>query len=264
MKNVRLETVDALIKTLCGLPNPYIFRGHADASWLLQSTLERLIGAKWNKEEADRYESYSLQKFKAKYHLYDRENVEPTSKLAWLSLMQHYGVPTRLIDFTESPFVALYFAIEAYDHQSGKDLAIIAINYTELMDKSVKFICEKDRTFIETRETVAGKQDEIFTEVVDRFSYDIAWVTEPRQLNIRLDRQSGSFLLSGNRGHRIAEIVNSSVYSGCDFVQYVIPGSLYKSLYALLRKMNINSKSIYGDLQGLARSLKMEMTIYAS
>lgn len=262
MKIQHLATIDAVISTLCSLPNSYIYRGHADSSWRLESTLERLIGPKWNKTSADKFEQFSLQIFQSKYHLYDRENVEPESKLAWLSLMQHYGVPTRLLDFTASPFVAIYFAIEAYDHRSGRDLSIFSLDYSALMERSVNYICDKDASFTETRQSVGLKQDEVFTDVVDRFSYDIAWVTEPRQLNVRLDRQSGCFLLSGNRGVKIEAILDSSVYEGCDFTQYILPGCLHESLFALLRKMNITSKSIYGDLQGLARSLRMEMSIY--
>jgi hypothetical protein len=264
LKTLKLETIDSVIETLCSLPNNYIYRGHASATWRLESTLERLIGEQWSKESADKFEQYSLQTFQSKYHLYDHENIEPESKLAWLSLMQHYGVPTRLLDFTLSPFVALYFAIEAYDHRGGDDLAIFSIDYSSFMERSVNYIREKDNSFIETRESVATRQDEVFTEIVDRFSYDIAWVTEPRQLNVRLDRQSGCFLLSGNRGIKIEELLNSPVYCDCDFTKYTVSGSLYEQLFALLRKMNITSKSIYGDLQGLAKSLRMEMSIYSA
>jgi len=264
LKTHRLETIEDVIRNLCELPNNYIYRGHANAEWSLESTLERLIGPKWTKDAAQKFEQYSLQVFQSKYHLYDRENVVPDSKLAWLSLMQHYGVPTRLLDFTSSPFVAIYFAVEAYDHRSGDDLAIFAIDYSALMQMSVRFISDKDNSFTKTREEVALQQDEVFTSIVDRFSYDIAWVTEPRQLNVRLDRQSGCFLLSGNRGVKIADILSSAVYEDCAFTHFILPGELYESLCALLRKMNINSKSIYGDLQGLARSLRMEMSIYSA
>jgi len=258
-----LSTIDEVIKTLCDLSSSHIFRGHANSTWELESTLERLIGGVWDNAMVDKFEVFSLQKFQSKYHLYDHENIEPESKLAWLSLMQHYGVPTRLLDFTESPFVAIYFAIEFYDPKSKNDLAIFSLNYTELMKKSVECIRKEDVSFCETPQSISLKQDVVFTESIEPFEYDIVWVTEPNQLNIRLDRQSGSFLLSGNKGVKINDILNSSIYSECNFTKYILPCSLYEQLYALLRKMNINSKSIYGDLQGLGRALKMEMSMYA-
>ena len=107
------------------------------------------------------------------------------------------------------------------------------------------------------------KKDTIFQDVIDRFSYDVAWVTEPTILNKRLDRQSGSFLLSGNRDLKIEQVLNGTKYASVDAQKITIPTSLYTNLYALLRKMNITAKSIYGDLFGLAQSIKTDMQIHS-
>lgn len=263
MIEVDINSTEELIETLNSLPNHFLYRGHANAEWALQSSLERIIGAKWSSEEAKKFEEFSLLQFKPKFHLYDHENVMPESKLAWLSIMQHYGVPTRLLDFTESPYVALYFALEAYDPHSSNDLAIFALDYSEIMNRSIEHISAKDDAFKETRSSIYEKQDEIFEKVVDRFSYDIVWITEPRQLNARLDRQSGSFLLSGNRGLKIQEVLESDPYSNVPMYKYIVHRNLYQGVFALLRKMNITSKSLYGDLDGLARSIRMQMQIYS-
>lgn len=111
--------------------------------------------------------------------------------------------------------------------------------------------------------TVFDRQDEVFEKVVDRFSYDIIWVGEPKLLNARLDRQAGSFLLSGNRDHRIEDVLSSTLYGDVDMRKFVIPAALVTGVFALLRKMNITSKSLYGDLDGLARSIRMQLQIYA-
>jgi hypothetical protein len=83
-------------------------------------------------------------------------------------------------------------------------------------------------------------------------------------MNARLDRQSGTFLISGNRANRIEDVLNSSLYSDIVAHKFEIDGALYENIYALLRKMNINSKSLYGNLEGLARSIKMEMQVYSA
>lgn len=263
MKEVEIRSVAELIEQLNNLPNHFLYRGHANADWPLQSSLERIIGSKWSAGEAKQFEEDSLVQFQSKFHLYDRENVKPDSKLAWLSIMQHYGVPTRLLDFTESPYVALYFALEAYNPQTCTDFAIFAFDYTAIMNCSIAHISSEDGAFNETRFSVYQKQDEIFETVVDRFAYDIAWIAEPKQLNARLDRQAGSFLLSGNRGLRIQDVLDSEPYANVTMYKFRVAHELYTGIFSLLRKMNINSKSLYGDLDGLARSIRMQMQIYS-
>jgi len=263
LNEIDISSTEDLIREINNLPNNYIYRGHASYDWKLQSTLERMLGSKWDAATVNKFERYALERFQPKFHLYDKENGSPQSKLAWLSILQHYGAPTRLLDFSESPYVALYFALEDYQPQLENDLALFALDYTALMDRSIDFIKKNDSKFTESLQTVASHQDEVFENIVDRFSYEIAWVTEPTKLNVRLDRQSGCFLVSGNKGSRITQLLDSDLYNGCDFRKYRIDRDLYTGLFALLRKVNLTSKNIYGDLQGLARSIRMELQVYA-
>ena len=98
--------------------------------------------------------------------------------------------------------------------------------------------------------------------MVDRFSYDILWITEPLEINARMDRQSGTFLLSGNREKTREYILGTATYNDCRVVKVSIDRRLYEGVYALLRKMSINAKSIYGDLSGLAKAIRMELQVY--
>ena len=264
MTEISITTTEHLLRHLNELPNNFIYRGEADAGRSLQSSLERVIGESWSEELAARFESYSLDQFVSKFHLYDRENKCPDSTLAWLSIMQHYGVPTRLLDFTQSPYVALYFAMEAYDPRKKNDLAIYCLDYSAVMEKSIALIREQDPNFTETPYEVYQKQDQIFEKTVMPHNYDLLWITEPKQGNSRLDRQAGSFLVSGNKGKRIAELLASTPYENCRFEKLIVHRDLYEGIFALLRKMNVTSKSIYGDLNGLARSIKMQLQIYAT
>ena len=263
LKIFNIDSIEDLIREINELPNNFLYRGQANAEWKLESSLERMLNDEWTSERVKKFEEMSLFRFKSKFHLYDKENIKPESKLAWLSLMQHYGAPTRLLDFTESPYVALYFALEYYNPLQKLPLALYALDYANILEESIEYIKSKDKEFKETKESIHEKQDEIFSNVVDRFHYDIAWVTEPKLLNVRLDRQAGSFLLSGNSNRRIEETLSLDIYESTKMIKYVIHPDLYVGIFTLLRKMNITSKSLYGDLDGVARGIKMRMQRYS-
>lgn len=57
-------------------------------------------------------EEYLLSQFKNAAHHFAEASTMPANTLEWLALMQHYGAPTRLLDFTRSPYVACFFALE--------------------------------------------------------------------------------------------------------------------------------------------------------
>lgn len=93
----------------------YVFRGEADCTWKLVSTLERKIGDLGECNDPADFELRIVQKFKELYpdwYKYDT--------LGLLAIMRHYGVPTRLLDVTFNPLAALYFACSDDDH-SDKD-----------------------------------------------------------------------------------------------------------------------------------------------
>jgi hypothetical protein len=263
MRTIKLKSVKNLLLALTSHPNNFVYRGHSDAGWRLESSLERLLGGIWTPSDAQKYEDFALKEFRDKFHLYDCENERPRSKLAWLSIMQHHGVPTRLLDFTESPFVALYFAIESYDPSCNKDMAIYAVDYSATMRASMKHIAAIDESFKETPLSVYRDLDLVFDKV-DGSKFDVAWITEPAMLNVRLDRQAGSFLIPSNVGRRIVETLSSPMYESIEALKYLIPGHLYCDLFDLLCKMNITSKGLYGDIDGLARSIRLKMKIQAS
>jgi hypothetical protein len=263
MNEIRITDLAALVARFNAYTNSMMFRGQANAAYGLTSSLERLLGATWSPERAILFEDRSYSQFSSKYLLYDNSRHVPKSKLAWLGAMQHFGVPTRLIDFTTSPYVALYFAIETYPFDSSQDFAVFAIDYSKLMDASITYIASERPNFNETRKSINAKQDEVFEQVVDLGKYDVAWIAEPRELNARMDRQEGTFLLSGNRGKRIAEILDQPLYAGVPMEKLIISGALHGKAFGLLRKVNVTSKSIYGDLSGLAQAIRMELRAYA-
>lgn len=75
-----------------------------------------------------------ILEFSRRFRLYSSHKIDSNNSFEHLALMQHYGAPTRLIDFTRSIFIASYFATE----NSESTGAIWAINEMALIDKFAK------------------------------------------------------------------------------------------------------------------------------
>lgn len=86
---------------------PVWYRGQANKEWSLSCSLERFGGLEKEPPLIKRFKQNALPLMV----------VRPESEWEWLFVMQHHGLPTRLLDWTESALVALYFAING----SGTD-----------------------------------------------------------------------------------------------------------------------------------------------
>jgi hypothetical protein len=112
---------DCWIEDIGRYRSRFAFRGLSNASYRLETTLMRLGG---NYAEL---EKHLLRNFRKYAHL---QVVERDSIWHWLSVAQHYGLPTRLLDWTYSPFAAIHFTtahIERYDC----DGVIWGVNYLQ-------------------------------------------------------------------------------------------------------------------------------------
>lgn len=122
---------------------PWVFRGQANAEWAVKNSFDRSLNRieitpayyrirdveqELLCEENDYFVGFTTQVNK----LPDSIRPKKKTSLGWFALMQHYRVPTRLIDFTRNPFFALYFAVE----DGNTDYSIWMINAFRISNRS--------------------------------------------------------------------------------------------------------------------------------
>jgi hypothetical protein len=89
-------------------PGDWVFRGQASCNWELQAGIYRMC-PKIYEAGVRAIERQILDEFRRRARAFLSDL--PTSIWEWLTVAQHFGLPTRLLDWTENPLVALYFAV---------------------------------------------------------------------------------------------------------------------------------------------------------
>jgi len=256
---INISNNDELIRHLLSYGSGWLFRGHSYESWELASTLERALSpVGWEPELARKCEEYSLHIFKCKAHHYISKDLIPSTKLGWLSLMQHHGVPTRLIDFTESPFIALFFALDAVSPAQKDNCAIWAINYRKLMKSCIEHLKTQVVGFDMDYSEVQMRPDEVFEQYIEPGLVELLWVTEPKTFNLRLERQKGTFLLTTKIELRASDLLQKCLPPE-SIHKIIVPASMSVDVFKSLKAMGIDNSRLFADLDGLAKDVKNEM-----
>src|SRR5215217_8258202 len=133
---LKLNTWAEFKKLVDDLSDYWAFRGQAEQGWHLENAIERTDFVQLYKGiEAD-----FLAEFQRGARNYLQKDQTPEHLIEWLALMQHHGAPTRLLDFTKSPFIAAYFAFEDCENSPEKNTAIWAINVNYLKVKATELL----------------------------------------------------------------------------------------------------------------------------
>jgi hypothetical protein len=228
----------------------WAFRGQPFSGWLLNSSLSRRLQAfcpdqsLWPVREAR-----AMRIFRRKGHIHLREGSALEDELRCLALMQHHGAPTRLLDFTKSPFVAALFALES----AQSEACVFALNTPSLWSRSPDFDGSLSRQRIDPR--LAGNFARYFA--VNR--YPVVWFGEPSRMDRRLAAQSGLFVVPGVLHESLDQILDH--YGGSDafLQQFVLSPTMRRPAMRALYRMNVTYATLFPDLDGLARSLGYEL-----
>jgi hypothetical protein len=227
----------------------WAFRGHSDNTWPLFSTLSRYFKDFRIHEKAWPQQEYRILRiFRRKSHLFLDHIPEEDDSFQWLALMQHHGAPTRLLDFTWSPYVAAFFALE----RATKDAAIWALFPPGLSNTMIRTIRASQKvTEDEIGPWVKGNYERYFLPNEQQ----IVTIGEPHRMNQRLIAQSGTFVMPGVLDAPVEKLAPSN-----SIKKFTLATSkLRKEAMSELYSMNINNATLFPGLDGLARSLAYEL-----
>lgn len=243
--------------------SPFAFRGLSDSSYLLETSLKRLGGPYW------RLEKHLLRNFRK----YSRLGVKEQSSF-WhlLALAQHHGLPTRLLDWTYSPYIALHFAtVNLEQYQS--DGVIWVADY----EKAHKYLPGPLRVLLEaegaqafTVELLAAldvhppEHDDVtflnFVEQLREFEAlgadeEFLLFFEPPSINERIINQFALFSIMPNPTRNIDEWLEKHPDL---FRKLVIPYEFKWECRDKLDQCNITERVLFPGLDGLSSWLKRQ------
>jgi FRG domain len=196
---------------------------------------------------------------------YAHDNVvERDTEWHWLSIAQHHGLPTRLLDWTYSPFVALHFATSSVA-DFGQDAAIWKVNYAEahaLLQTSHLKILKKFGSKIFSIDALA-KSIKNLKELSDLHAsnFDVAVFFEPPAIDERIVNQFAYFSALSDPYLSMDDWFKMRHVKGkVSITKIVIPSKLKWEIRDKLDQSNINERVLMRGLDGLCDWIKRHYT----
>ena len=223
------------------------FRGMWDASADLTTSLVRLGGPQHAKQEG-----HLLRNFR-KYAR--RDSVPGDSMWNWLALAQHHGLPTRLLDWTFSPYVALHFATDDISTYT-RDGVVWCIDYAKahaLLPQALKDELERESADVFTTEMLSRAADSL--PKLDALGRKHAFTLffEPPSLDDRIVNQFALFSMISSP---VADMEQWLGGHPKVWHRLIIPANLKWEVRDKLDQANVTERVLFPGLDGLSRWLR--------
>ncbi len=224
--------------------SPYIYRGLSNFNYPLETSLIRLGGS------FRMLEFHLLRNFKKYSHQPDAIN---NTDWDWLALAQHHGLPTRLLDWTYSPYVALHFATAELD-KFDRDGIIWALKYEALMDYlPEKLGCELRR--VGSNSFTSAMLNNVYKNLGELSDEEMEFAVafESPSLDNRIVNQFAIFTFMSHA----ASLLDKWLEDKPDlYFRIRIPAGMKWEIRDKLDQVNINERVLFPGFDGLSKWLK--------
>ncbi|MFM9274629.1 FRG domain-containing protein [Pseudarthrobacter sp. NKDBFgelt] len=246
VEEVEVKSVSDLLTDLSTYSNDELlwYRGQARSSWLLEPSLVRLDGVRDEKPLMEEFKRDAIP-------LLTRADLSGWSltEWDWMFIMQHYHVPTRLLDWSESPLIGLFFALDETGVDDAAGPAALWLLKPQVLNEAARVTYDQ-----KWRVPVCDVTDEKDDDVGKYLPSQLATGRRLDPLALigirRFDRiraQSGAFTIA-HRDPRPLEIEAPQALK-----KYIIPHDSKEFIREELDRLGVHAASIYPDLEHLGR-----------
>jgi len=226
------------------------FRGqHKD--WPLYPKIYRPEYGGYARLKGEHIEDEIREQFITQAHIFCETKPAGDDDWEWYFLMQHFGAPTRLLDWTEGALLGLYFSVRG--NPGYYDSVVWALDPYGLNEKSIR----RSEVIPPSATGVDPKDKKLVNPwLPTRFKGGIAALPEgpiavfPTHIARRISSQRSCFTLHGKDRNGLDERKNRG-----RLVKIIIPSFRVVDIRRELEDSGINETTIFPDLEGLSRSL---------
>ena len=224
----------------------FVFRGVPRGSHTLDTSLQTGSFVAQERHLLSSFRKYAVE-----------SAVHGDSVWNWLSLAKHHGLPTRLLDWSYSPYVAMHFATATLNEYED-DGAIWCVDYqktNELLPPPLQKILKEEDANIFTTEMINGVASTL--RDFDALGKDFVLFFEPPSLDERIVNQFALFSLPSSAKLSLEELLKrrESMYR-----RIIIPAELKWEVRDKLDQANITERVLFPGLDGLSQWLKRYFT----